>query len=101
MEKRNFNKNSNKGNQQCSSNRELKLERELRKESVRLDNADTYRMPYEQSIRIYIKQDEMYKKWKLLKGIREAREKLNDKEDIEEQIYQDANQKQEIKKRTK
>ena len=83
------------------SNKELRLERELLKESTRLDGADTYRMPYEQSIRIYIKQDEVYKKWKLLKGIREAREKLNDKEDIKEQIYQDVNQKQETKKRIK
>ena len=60
------------------SNRELELERELLKESTRLDNADTYSIPYEKSIRIYIKQDEMYKKWKLLKGIREAREKLDE-----------------------
>ena len=56
------------------------------RESTRLDDADTYRMPYEQSIRIYIKQDEVYKKWKLLKGIREAREKLDDKENNEKQI---------------
>ena len=83
------------------SNRELKLERELRKESVSLDNADTYSMPYEKSIRIYIKQDEMYKKWKLLKGIREARERLYDKKNNEKQIYQDVNQKQEIKTRSK
>ena len=78
MENRNTIQDSNRGDKQCASNRELKLERELRKESVRLDNADTYSMPYEKSIRIYIKQDEVYKKWKLLKGIREAREKLNE-----------------------
>ena len=86
MEDRNTIQDSNRGNKQCATGRELKLERELLKESTRLDNADTYRMPYEQSIRIYIKQDEVYKKWKLLKGIREAREKLNDREDKEEQI---------------
>ena len=86
MEDRNTVQDSNRGNKQCATNRELKLERELLKESTRLDNADTYRMPYEKSIRIYIKQDEMYKKWKLLKGIREAREKLDDKENNEKQI---------------
>lgn len=76
MEDRNINSNCNRNNKQCSSNRELRLEHELLKESVRLDNADTYKMPYEKSIKIYIKQDEVYKKWRLLKGIREAREKV-------------------------
>lgn len=88
-------------NKKGASSRELELERKLFKESTRLDDADTYNMPYEKSIKIYLKQDEAYKKWKLLKGIREAREKLNDKEDFEEQIYQDVNQKQETKKRIK
>ena len=86
MEDRNFNRNSNRQDKQCASSRELELERELMRESTRLDDADTYRMPYEQSIRIYIKQDEVYKKWKLLKVIREAREKLDDKENNEKQI---------------
>lgn len=78
MEDRNTIKNSNTGNRQCQANRELELERKLMRESTRLDNADTYKLPYEQSIRIYMKQDEAYKKWKLLKGIREARERLNE-----------------------
>ena len=87
MEDRNTIQDSNRGDKQCSSNRELKLERELRKESVRLDNADTYSMPYEKSIRVYIKQDEMYKKWKLLKGIREAREKLNENDGKDKELH--------------
>ena len=88
-------------NKKGASSRELELERELMKESTRLDDADTYRMPYEQSIRIYIKQDEVYKKWKLLKGIREAREKLNenDKEDTGEQVSKNENKKSKTKKR--
>lgn len=86
MEDRNTVQDSNRGNKQCASSRELKLERELMKESTRLDDADTYNMGYEQAIKIYIKQDEIYTKWKLLKGIREAREKLDDKEDNEKQI---------------
>ena len=57
-------------------NKELELERKLMRESTRLDAADTYNMNYEQSIKISMRQDEMYKKWRLLKGIREAREKL-------------------------
>lgn len=83
------------------SNRELELERELMKESTRLDNVDTYNIPYEKSIRIYIKQDEVYKKWKLLKGIREARERLNenDKEDTREQVSKNENKKSKTKKR--
>lgn len=101
MDNRDTNTNSNRDNKQCASNRELKLERELMKESTRLDNADTYNMPYEKSLRIYIRQEEFYKKWKLLKGIREARERLYDKENNEEQIYQDVNQKQETKTRSK
>ena len=101
MEDRNTNQDSNTRNKQCASSRELELERELMKESTRLDGADTYRMPYEQSIRIYIKQDEVYKKWKLLKGIREAREKLNenDKEDTGEQVSKNENKKSKTKKR--
>lgn len=86
MEDRNIIQDSNERDRQCQANRELELERRLFRESTRLDDADTYNMPYEQSIRIYIKQDEVYKKWKLLKGIREAREKLNDREDKEVQI---------------
>ena len=86
MEDRNTIQDSNKGDRQCAANRELELERRLMKESTRLDDADTYNMGYEQAIKIYIKQDELYKKWKLLKGIREAREKLDDKEDNEKQI---------------
>ena len=70
MENRNIDTNCNRNNLQCSSSRELELERKLMKESTRLDDADTYRMPYEQSIKIYIKQEEMYNKWKLLKGIK-------------------------------
>lgn len=101
MEDRNTIQDSNRGDKQCATNKELKLERELLKESTRLDNADTYSMPYEKSIRIYIKQDEMYKKWKLLKGIREAREKLdeNDKEDTREQVSKNENKKSKTKKR--
>lgn len=86
MEDRNTIQDSNERDRQCQANRELELERRLFRESTRLDDADTYNMPYEQSIKIYIKQDEVYKKWKLLKGIREAREKLNDREDKEVQI---------------
>jgi hypothetical protein len=86
MEERNTNRNSNRENRQCQANRELRLERELLKESTRLDNADVWSLPYEKSIVIYLKQDEVYKKWKLLKGTREAREKINDKEDNEKQI---------------
>lgn len=86
MEDRNTIQDSNRGNKQCQANRELRLERELLKESTRLDNADVWSLPYEKSIVIYLKQDEVYKKWKLLKGIREAREKLNDRKDKEEQI---------------
>lgn len=86
MEDRNIIQDSNTRDRQCQTNRELELERRLFRESTRLDDADTYNMPYEQSIKIYIKQDEVYKKWKLLKGIREAREKLNDREDKEVQI---------------
>ena len=101
MEDRNTVQDSNRGNKQCASSRELELERELMRESTRLDDADTYRMPYEQSIRIYIKQDEVYKKWKLLKGIREAREKINenDKEDTREQVSKNENKKSKTKKR--
>ena len=86
MEDRNTIQDSNTRDRQCASNRELELERKLMRESTRLDDADTYNMGYEMSIKVYAKQDELYKKWKLLKGIREAREKLNDKEDNEEQI---------------
>ena len=86
MEDRNTIQDSNRGNRQCAANRELELERRLMKESTRLDDADTYNMGYEMSIKVYAKQDELYKKWKLLKGIREAREKLNDNEDNEIQI---------------
>ena len=89
MEDRNTIQDSNKGDRQCAANRELELERRLMKESTRLDDADTYNMGYEQAIKIYIKQDELYKKWKLLKGIREARERLNemDEEDNQQQVY--------------
>lgn len=68
--------------------KEIELERKLFLEATRLDSADTYNMDYEKAIRIYGKQDEMYKKWKLLMGIRKARNKLygNDKKDNEEQI---------------
>ena len=86
MEDRNTIQDSNRARKNSTANRELELERKLMKESTRLDDADTYKMSYEQSIKIYIKQDELYKKWKLLKGIREAREKLDDKEDNEKQI---------------
>ena len=86
MEDRNTIQDSNRTRKNSTANRELELERKLMKESTRLDDADTYKMSYEQSIKIYIKQDELYKKWKLLKGIREAREKLDDKEDNEKQI---------------
>ena len=101
MEDRNTNPDSNRNNRQCSSNRELKLEQELLKESVRLDNVDTYSMNYEQSIKVYLKQDEVYKKWKLLKGIREARERINenDKEDTGEQVSKNENKEQKTKKR--
>lgn len=101
MDNRNIDTNCNRNNQQCSSSRELKLQNELLKESVRLDNVDTYSMNYEQSIKIYFKQDEVYKKWKLLKGIREARERIdeNSKEDIRKQVSKNANKKQETKKR--
>ena len=86
MEDRNTIQDSNRTRKNSTANRELELERKLMKESTRLDDADTYKMSYEQSIKIYIKQDELYKKWKLLKGIREAREKLDDKEDNEKKI---------------
>ena len=101
MDNRNIDTNCNRNNQQCSSSRELRLQNELLKESTRLDNVDTYSMPYEKSIRIYIKQDEVYKKWKLLKGIREARERINemDKEDTRKQVSKNENKKQETKKR--
>ena len=77
------------------ANRELELERKLMRESTRLDEADTYKLDYEMSIKIYAKQDEFYKKWKLLKGIREAREKLNemDKEDNQQQVHKTNNKK--------
>lgn len=66
---------------------ELDLERKLMKESTRLDeNIDVYNMSYEQSIKVYLQQDEVYKKWRLLKGIREAREKLNEKENNDKTI---------------
>lgn len=66
---------------------ELDLERKLMKESTRLDESiDVYSMSYEQSIKVYLKQDEVYKKWRLLKGIREAREKLNEKENNDKTI---------------
>lgn len=76
-------------NNKGMSNRELKLERELMRESTRLDDADTYNMNYETAIKVYARQDEFYKKWKLLKGIREARERLNemDKEDNQQQVH--------------
>ena len=101
MENRNTIQDSNRGNQQCQVNRELELERKLMRESTRLDGANTYKMGYEQSIKVYLKQDEMYKKWKLLKGIREAREKINenDKKDIREQISKNENKKQKTQKR--
>ena len=59
-------------------NKELELERNLFRESTLLDDTDTYKLSYEKSIEIYIKQDEAYQKWRLLKGIREAREKINE-----------------------
>ena len=101
MEDRNINSNCNRNNKQCSSSRELRLQNELLKESVRLDNADTYNMSYEQSIKVYLRQDEIYKKWKLLKGIREARERINenDKEDTGEQVSKNENKEQKTKKR--
>lgn len=88
MENRHTIQNSNTRDKQCQASRELELERKLFNESTRLDDADTYNMEYEKAIKIYIKQDEVYKKWKLLKGIREAREKLNgvNEEDNEKQI---------------
>lgn len=67
---------------------ERELQNELFKESVRLDNLDTYELPYEQTMKINAKQDEIYNKWKLLKGIREAREKENDRENKERQIFE-------------
>ena len=79
MEKRNTNSNSNRSNRQYQANRELELERKLMRESTRLDDADVWNLPYEKSLEIYLKQDEMYHKWKLLKVIREAREKINEK----------------------
>ena len=78
MEDRNTNPDSNRDNKQCQVNRELELERKLMRESTRLDLADTYKLDYEKSIKISIRQDEMYKKWRLLKGIREARERINE-----------------------
>lgn len=88
MEDRGSIQNSNRSRESSAANRELELERKLFNESTRLDDADTYNMEYEKAIKIYIKQDEVYKKWKLLKGIREAREKLNgvNEEDNEKQI---------------
>ena len=86
MEDRNIIQDSNTRDRQCQANRELELERKLFRESTRLDDANTFHMGYEKSIAISLRQDEVYKKWKLLKGIREAREKLNDREDKEEQI---------------
>lgn len=95
MEDRNTIKNSDTRDKQCQASRELKLERELMKESTRLDDADTYNMEYEKAIKIYIKQDEVYKKWKLLKGIREAREKLHemDEKDNKQQVHKTHNKK--------
>lgn len=61
-------------------NKELELERKLLRESTRLDLADTYKLDYEKSLKISMRQDEMYKKWKLLKGIREARERIDEHE---------------------
>ena len=61
-------------------NKELELERKLLRESTRLDLADTYKLDYEKSIKISMRQDEMYKKWRLLKGIREARERIDEHE---------------------
>lgn len=78
MEDRNINPDSNRNNRQCQNNRELELERKLMKESTRLDDTNVFGMPYEKAIKISIRQDEMYKKWRLLKGIREAREKINE-----------------------
>lgn len=67
---------------------ERELQKELFLESVRLDNIDTYETPYEKTMEINAMQDEIYHKWKLLKGIREAREKLNVREDKEKQILE-------------
>jgi hypothetical protein len=59
---------------------ELELQRLLFKESNILDNADTYNMPYEKAVKIHKLQNEMYHKWLLLKGIREARKRISDRE---------------------
>lgn len=57
---------------------ELDLERKLLRESIRLDELDTYGMPFEQNMKIQERQNEMYNKWKLLSGIRKAKEKVNE-----------------------
>lgn len=59
---------------------ELDLERKLLKESTTLDNIDTYGLSFERSKEIFERQDEAYHKWKLLMGIRKAKEKMNEKE---------------------
>jgi hypothetical protein len=60
--------------------KELDLERKLLKESTTLDNIDTYGLSFERSKEIFERQDEAYHKWKLLMGIRKAKEKMNEKE---------------------
>jgi hypothetical protein len=57
---------------------ELDLERKLLKESTTLDNIDTYGLNFERSKEILERQDEVYHKWKLLMGIRKAKEKVNE-----------------------
>lgn len=59
---------------------ELDLERKLLKESTTLDNIDTYGLSFDRSKEIFERQDEAYHKWKLLMGIRKAKEKMNEKE---------------------
>lgn len=58
---------------------ELDLERKLLKESTTLDNIDTYGLSFDRSKEIFERQDEVYHKWKLLMGIRKAKEKMNEK----------------------
>lgn len=58
---------------------ELKLERELLKESTRLDNINVYELNYDQATKILKEQDEAYHKWKFLSKYRKAKEKLNEK----------------------
>lgn len=60
---------------------ELDLERKLIREQARIENADIYSLPYEQNIKIQEKHNELYNKWKLLSGIRKAKEKVNEELD--------------------